>query len=72
MNKLTLVLLLVLVGCSTATAPTRVVLDCSEIVTDPQMVPKDQYKWCTYKQVPATPSSAPLKVRPELIDKNQK
>ena len=72
MNKLTLVLLLALIGCSTAIGPKRTVLDCSEIVTDPQMVPKDEYKWCSYKQVPITPTSAPLEVRPELIDKNQK
>ena len=56
---------LLLVACTQQ--PTRTVLDCSNIVTDPQMVPKDKYKWCEYKQVPIPPKSKPLPAPESLV-----
>jgi len=67
MNKLMLFLLLALIGCTTTTAPKRTVLDCSEMTTDSQMVPKSKVKWCTYKQVPDTPKSTPIQVPSDLV-----
>jgi PBP1b-binding outer membrane lipoprotein LpoB len=67
MNKLILVLALVMFGCSTATAPTRTVLDCSELTTDPDITPKKSHKGCTYKQVPVAPTATPLQAPAELV-----
>ena len=67
MNKLILILVLVVVGCSTATAPTRMVLDCSELTTDPDITPKKSHKSCTYKPAPVAPKAVPIQAPTELV-----
>ena len=67
MNKLILLLALAMFGCSTATAPTHTVLDCSELTTDPDITPKRNHKGCTYEQVPIAPKSIPIQAPAELV-----
>ena len=76
MNKLILVLAMVMFGCSQT--PTRSVLNCqAEPIKDSSTLfiggskVKDEIG-CKMVRVPVTSKSAPLEVRPELIDKNQK
>jgi len=76
MNKLMLVLVMVMFGCSQT--PTRSVLNCqAEPIKDSSTLfvggsrVKDEIG-CKMVQVPIALKSAPLEVRPELIDKNQK
>jgi hypothetical protein len=77
MNKLILVLALGMFGCATQQA-TRQVLNCqAEPIKDSSTLfiggsrVKDEIG-CKIVRVPIAPKSAPLEVRPELIDKNQK
>ena len=76
MNKLILVLSVVMFGCSQT--PTRSVLNCqAEPINDSSTLfiggskVKDEIG-CKMVRVPIALKSAPLEVRPELIDKNQK
>ena len=77
MNKLILVLLLAVVGCTT-NQPTRKVLNCqSEYILGESILfiggsrIKDTIE-CKMIQIPIALKSKPLEVPPELIDKNQK
>ena len=76
MNKLILVLALAMFGCTQT--PTRLALNCqAEPIEDSStlFIGGSRVKGeigCKMVQVPIVPKSAPLEVRPELIDKNQK
>ena len=76
MNKLILVLILAMFGCSQT--PTRSVLNCqAEPIKDSSTLfiggskVKDEIE-CKTVRIQIAPKAIPLEVRPELIDKNQK